>query len=251
MVTDEPISPFSGSLKTLRNAIKHRAGKRSVQCLGITSAMPDEGKSTIAANLAALFSLTTGRTLLIDADVHRSMVSEVFAPEAKVGLLEVISGKVEFSDAIVSGKVAGEGLAPDVLPIVAGEGPISYEMLISMEMRELLNTLRSRYEVIIVDLPPVNPIVDSVAIAALLDGVVTVAAWGDTPGDVLSDVADMLYTARANVLGVALNKTDKSMATVRWRKKWGYNYYRSHHGKANTSGHGVIAGDAGAPHAAE
>ncbi|MEJ2227012.1 MAG: Wzz/FepE/Etk N-terminal domain-containing protein [Alphaproteobacteria bacterium] len=250
MVTDAPFSPFSGSMKTLRNAILHRAGRHSVQCIGVTSAMPDEGKSTIAANLAALYSLT-GRTLIIDADVHRATISAVLAPDAKLGLLEVVSGKAEYADAIISGTVAGEGLAPDVLPIVASDGPISYEMLTAMEMRGLLDSLRAHYETIILDLPPVTPIVDCVAIAALLDGVVTVAAWGDTPADVLNDVTGMLYTARANVLGVALNKTDKSMATVRWRKRWGYNYYRTHRGRAEAGVTGNVGAEADAPHPAE
>jgi polysaccharide biosynthesis transport protein len=98
--------------------------------------------------------------------------------------------------------------------------------LTSPKMQVLLAALRDRYDVVIADLPPVNPVIDAAAIGALLDGVVLVAEWGKTPMDVLTGAAGVLFTAQANVLGVALNKVDKSLATVRWQKDWGYGYYR-------------------------
>lgn len=225
-VVDAPFSPFSGAVKTLRNAIIHSSKRQPLKCVGITSAMPGEGKSTIAANLAALFSITQGRTLLIDADIHRATVSGIFAPNAQVGLLEAVSGKVPYAEAILPGK----GLAPDILPVAAAEETLSYEILASHDMTLMLRALRDEYEMILVDLPPVNPIVDGAAIAALLDGVVAVAAWGATPLDVIRGVADIMYTAQANLLGVVLNKVDRSMATVRVQRGWGYGYYRQYRG---------------------
>jgi Mrp family chromosome partitioning ATPase len=94
-------------------------------------------------------------------------------------------------------------------------------------MQALLKSLRDLYDMIIVDLPPVNPIVDGVAIASLLDGVVVVAEWGRTPLELLDEVTVALQTAHANVLGVVITKTDQSVTSVRWRKDWGYGYYAS------------------------
>lgn len=232
VVIDAPFSPFTGSLKTLKHALSNADTRRPIRCVGITSAMPEEGKSTIVANLAALYSVATGRTLIIDADIHHSTASQHFAPDARVGLLEVVTGAAGYDQAIV----LGQGLAPDILPIAATDAPVSYDLLASESMQVLLRSLRDHYDMVIVDLPPVNPIVDSVAIAALLDGVVLITEWGATPIDVVADVAGVLFTAQANVLGVALTKVDKSMATVRWRKNWGYGYYRSHTKRRDSSG---------------
>ncbi len=103
--------------------------------------------------------------------------------------------------------------------------PVSYEQLASEKMQALLHALRDRYDMVIMDLPPVHPIVDSVAIAALLDGVVLAVEWGRTPIELAAEVRSILYTAQANVLGVVITKADASSTAVRWRKDWGYGYY--------------------------
>lgn len=226
VVIDAPFSPFSGALKTLKNGILNADHRRQLRCIGVTSVLPNEGKSTIIGNLATLFATTTGRTLIIDADVHNRTISQHFAPTAHMGLLEVVNGAVPYEDAIVR----SGGLAPDILPIAAKEAPVSYDMLASQNMQELLRILSSQYEIILVDLPPVNPIVDGVAIASLLDGVVLVAEWGSTPLEMVGEVANTLYTAQANILGVAITKADADISTVRWRKHWGYGYYQQHRG---------------------
>jgi len=219
---DLPFSPFSSALKTLRTAIAHADPRHPMRCVGVTSAMPREGKSMIAGNLATLYALSSGRTLIIDADIHNSTASRYFAPGVVTGLLEVVAGVAELDKAIVK----GSGFVPDILPIAVREtAPVSYDQLASEKMQTLLGLLRERYDMVIVDLPPVNPIIDGVAIASLLDGVVIAAEWGKTPVELLAEVATTLHTAQANVLGVVLTKVDPSAATIRWRKDWGYGYY--------------------------
>jgi capsular exopolysaccharide synthesis family protein len=222
MAIDAPFSPFSNALKTLRTAIAHADPRHPTRVVGITSGMPREGKSMVAGNLATLYALSSGRTLIIDADIHNSTASRYFAPGVKVGLLEVVMGVAALDKAIVP----GSGFVPDILPIAVKEAaPVSYEQLASEKMQLLLKQLRERYDMIIVDLPPVNPIVDGVAIASLLDGVVIVAEWGRAPVELLAEVAGTLNTAQANVLGTVITKADPSAATIRWRKDWGYGYY--------------------------
>jgi capsular exopolysaccharide synthesis family protein len=222
LAIDVPFSPFTSGLKSLRTAIAHADPRHPIRCVGVTSSMPREGKSMIAGNLATLYALSSGRTLLIDADIHNSTVSNYFAPGVHVGLLEVVTGMAGLDKAIIK----GSGFVPDVLPIAVKEtAPVSYEQLASERMESLLRALREHYEMIIVDLPPVHPIVDGVAIAALLDGVIVAAEWGRTPIELLAEVTATLHTARANLLGVVITKADASAATVRWRKDWGYGYY--------------------------
>jgi capsular exopolysaccharide synthesis family protein len=224
---DVPFSPFSSAMKNLRTAVAHADPRNPMRCIGVTSSMPREGKSMISGNLATLYALSAGRTLIIDADIHNSTLSRHYAPGATIGLLEVIAGLAELDRAIVK----GSGFVPDILPIAVKEAaPVSYEQLASEKMQTLLHALRERYDMVIMDLPPVNPIVDSVAIAALLDGVVLVAECGRTPIDLVAEVRSILYTAQANVLGVVITKADASTATVRWRKDWGYGYYPTRSG---------------------
>jgi succinoglycan biosynthesis transport protein ExoP len=230
---DVPFSPFSSAIKNLRTAIAHADPRNPMRCIGITSGMPREGKSMVSGNLSTLYALSSGRTLIIDADIHNSTLSRHYAPGVAAGLLEVVTGVAELDKAIVK----GTGFVPDILPIAVKEtAPVSYEQLASEKMQSLLHTLRERYDMIIVDLPPVHPIVDGVAIAALLDGVVVVAEWGRTPLELVAEVRSTLYTAQANVLGVVITKADSSAATVRWRKDWGYGYYPSARGNRGPAG---------------
>jgi succinoglycan biosynthesis transport protein ExoP len=221
---DVPFSPFSSAMKNLRTAVAHADPRNPMRCVGITSSMPREGKSMVSGNLATLYALSSGRTLIIDADIHNSTLSRHFAPGVSVGLMEVVMGMAELDKAIVK----GTGFVPDILPVAVKEtAPVSYEQLASEKMQTLLHVLRERYDMVIVDLPPVHPIIDGVAIAALLDGVVLVAEFGRTPIDLAAEVRSTLYTAQANVLGMVITKADASSATVRWRKDWGYGYYPS------------------------
>ncbi len=224
LAIDMPFSPFSSAMKNLRTAIAHADPRNPMRCIGITSSMPREGKSMVTGNLATLYALSTGRTLIIDADIHNATLSRHYAPGVAAGLLEVVAGIAELDRAIVK----GSGFVPDILPVAVKEmAPVSYEQLASEKMQTLIHVLRERYDMIIVDLPPVHPIVDGVAIAALLDGVVLVTEWGRTPIELADEVRTTLYTAQANVLGIVITKADAASATVRWRKDWGYGYYPS------------------------
>ncbi len=220
-VAAAPFSPFSGALKMVRTAIVNASGKTPVRVIGITSALPGEGKTTICGNLALLFALAKSRVLLVDVDIHHSTISHTFAPNVKFGLLEVLSGDATLSKAIVS----GQGRGPDILPLrTAASSSFPYELLSSDKMRDTLATLKQTYDYIIIDMPPLRPIVDGLAISSLLDGVILVAEWSETPLSLLEDVAGGLHTAQAEVLGVVLSKVDPSLVSIPWKKQQHYNY---------------------------
>lgn len=214
-VIEAPFSQFSGALKTVKTAISYNDADQEIFTIGVTSCLPREGKSTVAGNLGALFSISAFRTLIIDADIHNATLTNIFAPQADTGLLDVLAGTVTTDECIARGRNEG----PDILPVVAVDGkPISYELLASERMLTLLRNLRPSYDVVLVDLPPFNPIVDGLSISALFDGVLLVAEWGSTPVDLLADMAYSLKKARANVLGAVITKVDPSEANTNWRK---------------------------------
>lgn len=218
-VTKTPFSQFAGAVTALKTAIMKAGRQDGIQTLGITSALPDEGKSTLSANLAAAFVLSSHKTLIIDADIHRSMTSQTLAPEAKYGLFEFLKGECEIEDCIVS----GQGVRPDILPVVPNEQtPASYTWVNSDQMRTLLQKLKDDYHFIIVDLPPLTPVAEGLTISSMLDGVLLAVEWGRTPQDLVADVTYGLNLADANILGVALTKVDQSSVHLGLKKSVQY-----------------------------
>jgi capsular exopolysaccharide synthesis family protein len=218
-VTEAPFSQFAGSVTALKTALVKAGRQDGVRCFGITSALPEEGKSTLAANLASAFALSSYRVLIIDADVHNSVISQTFAPAATRGLFEVLKGEAEFKDCLITGK----GAAPDVLPLVSDKRtPISYSWLSSESMLSLIKHLKEEYHFVIVDLPPLAPVADGLTISSLLDGVILAVQWGRTTRDLVADVTYGLNLADANILGLVLTKVDQSAVNLRLKKAWKY-----------------------------
>jgi len=218
-VTKTPFSQFAGAVTALKTAIVKAGRQDGIQTLGITSALPDEGKSTLSANLAAAFVLSSHKTLIVDADIHRSMASRTLAPNAKQGLFEVLRGTRNLNQCIVQ----GQGNRPDILPVVPNEHtPDSYTWMNSNQMRELLDTLKDSYHYIIVDLPPLTPVAEGLTMSSMLDAVLLVVEWGRTPQDLVADVTYGLNLADANVLGIALTKVDQSAVHLGLKKSVQY-----------------------------
>jgi capsular exopolysaccharide synthesis family protein len=218
-VTEAPFSQFAGAVTALKTGIVKAGRQDGIRSLGITSALPEEGKSTLAINLATAFALSSYKTLIIDADVHNSVVSQTLAAGASQGLFEVLKGEAEPKDCIIAGK----GPMPDVLPVV-GDKRISgaYGWLSSESMLLLLKYLKEKYHFVVVDLPPLAPVPEGLTISSLLDSVLLAVEWGVTPRDVLADVTYGLNLADANILGIVLTKVDESAVQLRVKKSWKY-----------------------------
>ncbi len=218
-VTEAPFSQFAGAVTALKTALVKAGRQDGVRALGITSALPEEGKSTVSANLAAAFALSSYRVLIIDADIHNSVISQTFAPTATRGLFEVLKGEAELKDCIIAGK----GASPDVLPVVSDKRqPVSYSWLSSESMLSLIRHLKEDYHFVIVDLPPLAPVADGLTISSLLDAVVLAVQWGKTARDLVADVTYGLNLADANILGVVLTMVDESAVNLRLKKSWKY-----------------------------
>jgi len=204
-VAKAPFSRFSSKLKSVKTVIGLANKTQSIRCLGITSALPKEGKSTVASNLATLFSMSGMRTLVVDADICNSTLTKNFAPNSTAGLIEAVKDREQLKHCIVPAKTTSF----DLLPAVTGPIANSNDILGSEEMQVLLRDLFQSYDIIVVDLPPLNPVVDGLAISPLLDGVVVVTEWGKTPLDLISEMLRSLRMAKASILGVVMTKVDE------------------------------------------
>src|SRR5580692_1993049 len=221
-VIDFPLSPFAESIRS----IKLMAGK-SNKILGITSSLPNEGKSTISASLAQQIAHSGKKVILIDCDLRASKLTRRFAPGAKAGLLEVASGDAALRDVIWTDRSTNLSFLPTFETHHLLHAP---EILGRDELKKLFENLRKDYDYIIVDLPPLTPIVDVRATKGLVDFYVFVIEWGQTKIDLVERALKEsgIYDS---VLGVVLNKTP-SVGLRRYEGYGGYDskYYNYYYG---------------------
>ncbi|MGU3496018.1 GNVR domain-containing protein [Xanthobacteraceae bacterium A53D] len=204
---DEVLKPAAANFRTSLMGIKaliEMAGRSApINCLGITSTRTGEGKSTLASNLATLFAAAGRRTLVIDANVRSGALSRKIAPDAPIGLDQVLNGSVALSVAVAP--VARDCV--DLLPAADANPSVALETLLNTDVMHLLvlEALQN-YDMVIVDMPALLPVNSAVGLSALLDGVLLAVESGITPIDQLEEAAHWLNISRANVLGAVLTK---------------------------------------------
>jgi capsular exopolysaccharide synthesis family protein len=197
-----------------------------VQIVVVTSALPGEGKTTNAVNLALSLARRGLRVLLVDADLRRGAVHAAFETAREPGLTDVLRDGMPLARACRSVEVEGQTMHY----LTAGAAVSSPTGLLeSQAMLAFLARLREEYDVAILDSPPANIVTDAALLGAMADGVVIVARAGVTESAALGSALDQLRRVRAQVLGVVLNdinfKRDAGYdATYRY---YNYNQYLS------------------------
>jgi succinoglycan biosynthesis transport protein ExoP len=202
-IIDHPLSSFAETLRAARIAIDVRVPKRA-KIIGIVSTLPSEGKSTVSVNLAQLLA-QGGKTILIDADLRNPGTTRSVAQHAEAGLLETLLDRRSYKDLVLNDPQTGLDLLPAV---VKRRVTHSADLLSSVRMTELLAEISQDYEYIVIDLPPIGPVVDARAVARKLDGFIMVIEWGRTARRAVRDTlfADQLISDKC--LGAILNKVD-------------------------------------------
>ena len=184
----------------------------------VTSALENEGKTTLAANLAQSIATLGIRTLLIDADLRNPQLTRSLCPHADAGLLDLAMGRATPEQAILVDRSTGLSILPST-SVKEGNDFIT-ELMFSERIVEVLDLLRQRYELIVIDSPPLVPLVDGRALAELADRIVLALAWDQTPGQVFAHTIDLLAPVQDRILGTALTRVDLSRLRF-------YDYYRS------------------------
>lgn len=205
LVNDQdPFSPEAEVLRTLKVAVDLNRAPDESPLVAVVSCLPGEGKTTLAANLAAAIGSTGRSVLLIDGDLRNPSLSRDFGAEASVGLLDVLAGNGVLKDAVHR--------APGEFDLLAGpiqSRPVhTAEILSSRAMVRLLAEARSGYDYVLVDLPPLLPVVDVRAAASLFDAYLLVIEWGRTGLDELGHAMRSAPVVRERLLGAVLNKVD-------------------------------------------
>lgn len=206
----QPESYAAEQFRTLRGRIDSLATQRPIKTVAITSANPDEGKSTASINLAAVTSMSVGRkVLLMDCDLRRPKIHRSLGIEPSSGLAEVLLGLSTFDDAVVR----VDGLSLDVLPVRTPPANPS-ELLASVEMRRLMEEISSRYDQIILDTPACLGLPDAKTVTELCDGIILVVRADVTPREDVQTVLEILD--RGRMLGLLLNGIEPN------RQQYGY-----------------------------
>ena len=197
----------------------------SCKMVGITSAQPSDGKSTVAISLAYSLAELGKKVLLVDADLRRSSIHTKAGVEKTPGLSELIAGGNAVSASLRKYK-SKSGTSFDILP--SGESPQNpSEMLNSSRMSLLLQKLATVYDYVVLDLPPVGAVVDAVSVSRELDGMLVVIRENTCPRGLLSECISQMNYANINILGFVINGALEGSG-----KKYQYNkygYYKSYY----------------------
>jgi succinoglycan biosynthesis transport protein ExoP len=202
---DSPASMFSETLRSAKIAFDVVMEGQGSRVIGVISVLPGEGKSTVAANLAGLLAANGSKTLLIDGDLRNPGLSRGLGMETEQGLMEaVVSGQTWQS----VGKIDRQTKLAIIPAVLRGHFSHTSELLSSAGMRRFIENAKETFEYIVVDLPPLGPVVDAKAFAPLVDGFVLVTEWGRTPRAMVRSMLESEPYVANKIVGAVLNKVD-------------------------------------------
>jgi polysaccharide biosynthesis transport protein len=204
-VLSKPASQFAESVRALKVNCDFQMTEAGSKIVGFTSALEKEGKSTLAANFAMLLSRAGRRTLLVDADFHTNALSRALAPDATKGFCEAVLGRATLEEVLRTCSGSSLQFLPGLAPSQQFEAS---EFLGSPAAREFLEKLRQQYDYIVLDLPPLAPVVDVRAGGALVDGFILVVEWGRTPIPTVQRALASAQVVQYKLLGAVLNRAD-------------------------------------------
>ena len=217
---------ISEAYKTLRTNILFSTGDVGCKSYAITSAIPGEGKTTTAINLAITFAQTEKKVVIIDADLRKPKLHKYFDLENKIGLSNVLSGVYEGSDKDYIQETGVENMHL----ISSGHIPPNpIELLSSDKMQELIKELEESFDFIIFDTPPINIVSDALVLSKSITGYILVARSNYTEYQALSTAMSNFELANIKPLGVVLNDFSRKKTKYgggKYKYKTYYNYYR-------------------------
>ncbi len=200
VVADDPSAVAGEPYRALRTSVQFLDTDAPVRTILITSATPGDGKTTTAANFALALAASGQSVAVVDLDLRRAALAEVFGLEGQVGVSSVVRRQVPLDDAL---QQWNDGLA--VLPAGRPLPPNPSEILGSQAISRLLDALTARVDVVVVDSPPALPVTDAVALANAVDAVVLVARHGRTLRSAAAETSRRLQAVGAPVAGFVLN----------------------------------------------
>jgi len=214
-----PKSQMSEAFRALRTSILLSQAERPPQVILVTSALPREGKTTAAANLAVTLAQLGDSTVLLDADLRKPGIGR---------LLNLVGGKYAGLSSYLAGVSSLDLVTvphptiPNLAAIPTGPLPPNpADLLCSHKLGEAIDELRTKFKFIVIDSPPIMAATDAVILSVLVDGVLLVVRCGETPKEAFTRTRDLLNSVKCRILGVVLNAVDSSAPDY----YYSYRYY--------------------------
>jgi len=214
-----PQSQMAESYRALRTSLLLSNLGAPPKVIMVTSARPQEGKTTTAINSAIVLAQKGVRVLLVDADLRRPSVHKTLGMGPRSGLSNVLTGNATLDQAITASPIL-----PNLFVLPAGSPPPNpAELLASSHMRDVLNELREQFDHVVIDTPPTLSVTDAVVLSPRVDAIILVIRSGQTTKQALRRARDILMQVNAHVTGVLLNAVDLTSPD--------YYYYYEYQGK--------------------
>ncbi len=227
-----PRSPVAEAYRTVRTNLSFSRPDNPPRTILVTSAVPQEGKTTTTANLAITLAQMGGKTLIVDSDLRRPAIRKVFNLESKEGLTDYLIGKGALDALIRTTDI------PNLYILPAGQIPPNpSEVLGSQRMKELVAELSRRFEMVFFDSPPVVAVTDAAVLSRNTDGVVLVVQSGATDREAVARAKTLLGNVQANLLGLVLNNIRIESTYGSYHYRYYYHYYDSEDGKKRKGRH--------------
>ncbi|AHV98602.1 CpsD/CapB family tyrosine-protein kinase [Paenibacillus sabinae] len=208
-----PRSTVSEAFRSLRTNIDFSSVDEKIQVIMVTSSGPEEGKSTVTANLAAAYAQADKKVVLIDADMRKPTGHRTFSLSNRYGLSSLLSQQANLDEVIQESEV------PNLSIITSGPVPPNpAEMIASNRMTATLQELRQRFDIVLIDTPPLLAVTDAQIMASKSDGVIMVVSYGKVKRDIAVKAKAGLDRVGARMLGVVMNN-------VKRKASEGYYYY--------------------------
>jgi succinoglycan biosynthesis transport protein ExoP len=221
-----PRSQMAESYRALRTSLLLTFAGGPPKVILITSALPEEGKTTTSVNSAIVLAQKGTRVLLIDADLRRPSIHKTLGMGPNHGLSNVLTGTATLQEAIIPSTIV-----PELFILPAGTPPPNpAELLASTKMKDILEELRKHYDHIVIDSPPTLSVTDAVVMSTRADAVVLVIRSGHTTKPALRRARDILLQVNARVCGVLVNAVDLNSPDYyyhyEYQGKYGRGYYQ-------------------------
>lgn len=212
-------NPWSEAFRVLRTNMQYIEVDHDQKVVVVTSSVPAEGKTTTAINLGVTMAMANQRVALVECDLRRPLVAQRLGLDPAVGTTSVLVGKVSLEDAFQTyDDTSLQVLACGPVP------PNPSELLQSHAMEKLMGDLRERFDVVILDAPPLLPVTDAALLAAQSDGAVLVVRHGQTSKDQLAHALERLEAVDAKALGVVVTVTPNNKRFGGYASRYGYGY---------------------------
>lgn len=215
---------FASAYRHLRTNIEFSSFSREIKVISVASANPQEGKSTVAANLAIVMSGQFKKVLLVDCDLRKPVVHKLFHASNRHGVSNLLMEQ-NFDPIYISKyyqQILHPNIANELYIIPSGPSvPNPSEMLSSKKFVDLIQQLRNSFDIIILDGPPVLPVPDSIPIGLAADGTLFVVASEKTEREQAKIAVTLLKRSQVNILGTILTMIHED------KSNFNYNYYHN------------------------